>query len=62
MLLPVCNPSISKLALSNGVSVALNWKAATDKANAFIAQLNLSEKAAMVTGNSSAGYCIGNSS
>ncbi|KAH6698355.1 putative glycosyl hydrolase [Leptodontidium sp. MPI-SDFR-AT-0119] len=41
-------------------SSALNWKAATDKANAFIAQLNLSEKAAMVTGNSSAGYCIGN--
>ncbi|PVH78843.1 glycoside hydrolase family 3 protein [Cadophora sp. DSE1049] len=36
------------------------WAAATEKANRFIAQLNLTEKAEMVTGRSAAGSCIGN--
>jgi beta-glucosidase len=36
------------------------WNAAVAKANKFIAQLSLTEKASMVTGNSSGGACVGN--
>jgi beta-glucosidase len=37
---------------------ANDWAIATEKAIAFVAQLNLTEKASMVTG--AAGQCIGN--
>ncbi|KAH8594126.1 glycosyl hydrolase family 3 N terminal domain-containing protein [Bisporella sp. PMI_857] len=43
-----------------GRSTVRDWNAAQAKANKFIAQLTLEEKASMVTGNSSAGACIGN--
>ncbi|PMD28781.1 glycoside hydrolase family 3 protein [Hyaloscypha variabilis F] len=37
-----------------------DWQAASQKALAFVAQLNLTEKASMVTGTSLSGACVGN--
>ncbi|KAH7417559.1 beta-glucosidase [Cadophora sp. MPI-SDFR-AT-0126] len=51
-------PDISERTID---SSARAWASAAEKANRFISQLSLTEKAQMVTGNSSAGYCIGNS-
>lgn len=49
------NSNKSRLAYSTGTG---GWEHALVKANAFIAQLNLTEKTSMVTGSS--GPCIGN--
>jgi beta-glucosidase len=47
------------MCLTDGSSSAVSWAAAAVRANAFVAKLNLTEKADMVTG-SSEGACIGN--
>lgn len=50
----------AKLQKLTGKPGTRDWDAAVQMAQSLISQLTLDEKVMMITGNGSAGYCIGN--